>query len=736
MPNSPQEDSLKNSATPMQATATKATREAKPRYQSSSFYSVQNLGLEHLSSRRIKLPAPDGVGDEYHAVVTYELLPDASRGKGKYLKLNHRTVGYICGGKAYGEVCFTDKEFVHEYHLEGLKVFRREGPGPYKGKGNRQGHFVYTKDEGNNSSSPWSHLLPTGSSLQAGAVCLINCVAQQLGITPLLQELWPQEHLKILSIIYFLCSHPSQNIYNLEAAAYGAGFPNMQGLQTANIKEVFNVITDDKIAAYQTKFLELTSDPMSKNKDHLIFDTLRSAPLGLVQQIESAPQSHLLLVISRTLQIPLYTQLPKTPKSEHTVLSQEMANGCGSVEISAKKFVFPNCLFVLGQESESLSTLRTLVQAGMHFVQNIPVNSTLAATAIAEVLEHAGTTSGTSDINALQQPENLLPELGCYHARSQQDYKIKLSFSSQAEVQYRIHVFYDPRNRADLWRSYFSNATLVANRLNHTPPQQRKLALQDLSKHEQQVLEYGFICKTQKDHWSVDSHKIDDFCLNHSFKVIACSNLDLEPVQIYEAYELKRLSSLYFERFYEDLGLNNAPTIPDSTTAGKLFVASLALTVLLEIRKRAYNLISAGHVSDNLAGYLSSPDVLLNKLNELKLTTQGIDLKIAEHDADIDKLFELMQAPEAWKHAQSIVAAIASTTLHHAKRRGPKPKNRITVASIAPTEEKSQASAPIVSSNEATQGATKRRGRKPKQNTAAAVIAPVLENGKESATDA
>ena len=690
MPNPPKEDSPKNSATPMQATATKAALDAKPRYQSSGFYSVQNLGLEHLSSRRIKLPAPDGVGDEYHGVVTYELLPDPSKGKGKYLKLNHRTVGYICGGKAYGEVCFTDKQFVQEHHLEGLKIFRREGPGPYGGKGNRQGHFVYTKDEGNNSSYPY--LLPTGISLQAGAVCLINCVAQQLGITSLLQELWPKEHLKILSIVDFLCTHQSQSIYNFEATAYSSWFPKMQGLKAVDIEEIFHDISDDKIASYQTKFIEMTSDPLGKNKDHLIFDTLRSAPLGLVQQIEGTSKSNLLLVISRDLQIPLYAQISKTPNSAQNAFSQEMANGFGSVEIAAKKIVFPNCMFVLGQEPNSLSTLKTLAQAGMHFVQNIPIDSTLAATAIADVLEHAGKTTGTNGINGILQPENLLPELGCYYARSQQDYKIKLSFSSQDEVQYRIHVFYDPRNHADLWHSYFSTATLVATRLNHTPPQQRKLALQDLTKHEQQVLECGFICETQKDHWSVDSQKLDDFCLNHSIKVLACSNLDLEPVQIYEAYELKRLSSLYFEHLSAALCLNASPSLTDSTTTdasttGKLFLASLALTMLLEIRKRAYTLIRTGQVSDSLAGYLSSPEVLLSKLNELKVTIQGSALKVAEHDANIDKLLELMQAPEAWKYAQSNFAATASTPLKPAKRRGRKPKNKTTDSAIEATIE-------------------------------------------------
>lgn len=699
MPNSPKEDSPKNSAAPMQATATKAARETKPRYQSSSFYSVQNLGLEHLSSRRIKLPAPDGVGDEYHGVVTYELIPDPSKGKGKYLKLNHRTVGYICGGKAYGEVCFTDKEFVQKYNLEGLKVFRREGPGPYKGKGNRQGHFVYTKDEGNNSNYPWSYQLPIGISLQAGAVCLTNCVAQQLGITSLLQELWPKEHLKILSIVDFLCTRPNQNIYNFKDAALSAWFPTMQGLQAADIDALFNTITEDKIADYQTKFLEMTSDPLGKNKDHLIVDTKLSTPQGLVQQLETVSQSNLLLVISRDQQIPLYAQISKTPNSVQNATSQEMAifqemaNGCGSVEISAQKFVFPNCLFVLGQDPNSLSTLKTLAQAGMNFVQNIPVNSTLAATAIAEVLENAGQTTGTSGINAIQQPENLLPELGCYCARSHQDYKIKLSFSSQAEVQYRIHVFYDPRNRADLWCSYFSAATLLATRLNHTPPQQRKLALQDLTTHEQQVLEYGFICETQKDHWSVDSQKLDDFCLNQSIKVLACSNLELAPVQIFEAYELKRLSSLYFKHLNEALCLNASHSITDSATAdgsttGKLFLASLALTVLLELRKRAHTLISTGQVSDHLAGYLSSPDELLGKLNEFKVTIQGSTLKVAEHDATIDKLFELMQAPEAWKNAQSIVATNASTTIQHAKRRGRKPKNRTIDSAIETTIEK------------------------------------------------
>ena len=693
MPNPHKEDSPNNSATPMQATATKAALDAKPRYQSSGFYSVQNLGLEHLSSRRIKLPAPDGVGDEYYGVVTYELLPDPSKGKGKYLKLNHRTVGYICGGKAYGEVCFTDKEFVQEHHLEELKIFRREGPGPYGGKGNRQGHFVYTKDEGNNSSYPY--LLPTGISLQAGAVCLINCVAQQLGITSLLQELWPKEHLKILSIVDFLCTHQSQSIYNFEATAYSSWFPKMQGLKAVDIEEIFYDISDDKIASYQTKFIEMTSDPLGKNKDHLIFDTLRSAPLGLVQQIEGTSKSNLLLVISRDLQIPLYAQISKTPNSAQNAFSQEMANGFGSVEIAAKKIVFPNCMFVLGQEPNSLSTLKTLAQAGMHFVQNIPIDSTLAATAIADVLEHAGKTTGTTGtngINGILQPENLLPELGCYYARSQQDYKIKLSFSSQDEVQYRIHVFYDPRNRADLWRSYFSTATLVATRLNHTTPQQRQLAFQNLTKYEQQVLEYGFICETQKDHWSVDSQKLDDFCLNHSIKVLACSNLDLEPVKIYEAYELKRLSSLYFERLNTALCLNASPSVTDGAategaTTGKLFLASLALTVLLEIRKRAYTLIRTGQVSDSLAGYLSSPEVLLSKLNELKVTIQGSALKVAEHDANIDKLLELMQAPEAWKYAQSNFAATASTPLKPAKRRGRKPKNKTTDSAIEATIE-------------------------------------------------
>lgn len=698
MPNTPKEDSPKNSATPMPLTT------AKPRYQSSSFYSVQNLGLEHLTSRRLKLPAPDGLGDEYYAVVTYELLPDPSKGKGKYLKLNHRTVGYICGGKAYGEVCFTDKEFVQEYHLEGLKVFRREGAGPYKRKGNRQGHFVYTKDETNNSSYPWSYLLPAGSSLPAGAVCLINCVAQQLGIIPLLQELWPREHLKILSIVYFLCTHPSQNIHSFEDAALSAWFPTMQGLQAANFEEIFNTITDDKIACYQTKFLELNSKSLNKNQAHLIFDSSTTTPLGLVQQIERVPQSNLLLVISRDQQIPLYAQIAKTPNSVQNAFSLENANGCGSVEISDKKFIFPNCLFVLGQEPNSLSTLKTLAQAGMQFVQNIPVDSTLAATAIAEVLEHAGKTTGTSGIKGILQPENLLPELGCYCARSQQDYKIKLSFSSQDEVKYRIHVFYDPRNRADLWCSYFSTATLVATRLNHTPPQQRKLALQDLTKHEQQVLEYGFICETQKDHWTVDSQKLDDFCLNHSIKVLACSNLDLEPVQIYEAYELKRLSSLYFEQLSEVLSLNASPSITDGATTGgaytgKLFLASLALTVLLEIRKRAYTLIRTGHVIDSLAGYLGSHEVLLSKLNELKVTIQGSDLKIAEHDANIDKLFELMQAPEAWKNAQSIIAATASATIQHAKRRGPKPKNRTSATAITSATEINKENSPLAGSD-------------------------------------
>lgn len=692
MPNTPKEDFPKNSATPMPVTT------AKPRYQSSSFYSVQNLGLEHLSSRRIKLPAPDGLGNEYHAVVTYELLPDPSKGKGKYLKLNHRTVGYICGGKAYGEVCFTDKEFVQEYNLEGLKVFRREGSGPYKRKGNRQGHFVYTKDEGNNNSYPY--LLPAGSSLPVGAVCLINCVAQHLGITSLLQELWPKEHLKILSVMYFLCTHSSQNIYSFEDAALNAWFPTMRGLHAPDIKDICNVIADDKIADFQAKFLELNSKSLNKTQAHLIFDSSTTTPLELVQQIEGTSKSNLLLVVSRDLQIPLYAQISKTPNSAQNAFSQEMANGCGSVEISAKKFIFPNCLFVLGQEPNSLGTLKTLAQADMHFVQNIPVDSTLAATAIADVLEHASETTGTIGISGILQPENLLPELGYYYARSQQDYKIKLSFSSQDEVQYRIHVFYDPRNRAELWRSYFSTATLVATRLNHKPPQQRKLALQDLTKHEQQVLEYGFICETQKDHWSVDSQKLDDFCLNHSIKVLACSNLDLEPVKIYEAYELKRLTSLYFEHLSEALCLNASPSITDgaatdTSTTGKLFLASLALTVLLEIRKRAYTLIRTGQVSDSIAGYLGSPEVLLSKLNELKVTIQGRDLKVAEHDANIDKLFELMQAPEAWKNAQSIIAATASATIQHAKRRGPKPKNRTIATAITSATEIDKESSPI-----------------------------------------
>ena len=119
----------------------------------------------------------------------------------------------------------------------------------------------------------------------------------------------------------------------------------------------------------------------------------------------------------------------------------------------------------------------------------------------------------------------------------------------------------------------------------------------------------------------------------------------------------------------------------------QMFLASLALTVLLEIRKRAYTLIRTGQVSDSLAGYLSSPEVLLSKLNELKVTIQGSALKVAEHDANIDKLLELMQAPEAWKYAQSNFAATASTTLKPAKRRGRKPKNKTTDSAIEATIE-------------------------------------------------
>ena len=279
MPNPHKEDSPNNSATPMQATATKAALDAKPRYQSSGFYSVQNLGLEHLSSRRIKLPAPDGVGDEYYGVVTYELLPDPSKGKGKYLKLNHRTVGYICGGKAYGEVCFTDKEFVQEHHLEELKIFRREGPGPYGGKGNRQGHFVYTKDEGNNSSYPY--LLPTGISLQAGAVCLINCVAQQLGITSLLQELWPKEHLKILSIVDFLCTHQSQSIYNFEATAYSSWFPKMQGLKAVDIEEIFYDISSHKMVINSHCKMRFIRLPLQKQQIYMRYEKDTCLPFRL-----------------------------------------------------------------------------------------------------------------------------------------------------------------------------------------------------------------------------------------------------------------------------------------------------------------------------------------------------------------------------------------------------------------------------------------------------------------------
>ncbi len=401
-----------------------------------------------------------------------------------------------------------------------------------------------------------------------GATYLLDKIAEKIGLANDLKLCFPENHLQILSIVYFLILEDSSALSHFEKWHRLHNHPCNHDIPSQRSSEIFSSITGEK----RNHFFSLHAN-RSIDKEYWLYDTtsissysqtLKQVKRGYNKEHDPFNQFNLALVFGEKSQLPLYYRklagnIPDVKTVKHLLADLQ------NLGFATPKLVMDKGFF-------SQDNLANLFKEHVKFLQAVRLSNNFVKNELDKIYDDFRTFENF----------NIENNLYAQTVKTDYEYKYKRPYKGDEVKEKRrlyIHFYYNTERAAEETTNFDRRLLELQNEL---------LEDKRVASHENLYAKYFEITQTTKRGVSVKAKKEAIKKAKRYFGFFALiSNEKMETIGALNLYRNKDLVEKSFGNLKERLNSRRALVSSETSLDGKLFIQFIALILLSYIKRQA-----------------------------------------------------------------------------------------------------------------------------------------------------
>lgn len=537
----------------------------------------------------------------FYYLCTYQNVWDPDKKRSFRKKGSTKTVGKILGGTKVGPIEWKDNFIAEHPELARLDACRNE-----------RGNIVFTlKDEPDaDDESPKITVREAMrlKKLQAGATWLLDGIIADTPLAAALKRTFSkyQNHLKILSLAYFLILEQRNSMTLYELFARKTRLPYSRPLSKSAVTRIFQSITPHQIDTFLRTLSSLSAKrdaavndftPKFWALDSTSFSTyseqLSKAFYGKNKDGDTLKQLNMLLVVNQKSGEPYFYQ---------------MYSGNIPDVFTVKKFLQDSCRMQLGRDVifvadrgyGCIKNINRFLQTETAFLLNVSTSLSVCKNLYREhraALKNPGNFSSAACGNH------------CYTVEINWSYPVNYPTGCKRppheKVRLFVHIYYNPLIRARAEEILKTNIERTLNAVSDG---------KELSKEYREFKDTYLCFNADKNEYTIN---LTAYYNALEFKGVRflISDSVKNPIAAYRAYYDRLEVEKAFNHYKDTLGFNRLRSSDDCSLEGRAFVQFIAASIAIMLRKRIAAIADKGF----RAAY-DSDQKLLKTLSSIEVT--------------------------------------------------------------------------------------------------------------------
>jgi hypothetical protein len=412
-------------------------------------------------------------------------------------------------------------------------------------------------------------------------------IAEQLKITHLLRQYWPNSWDKLLSIALFMTINHADSLYQLQPWSRTHTIPAASGLSSGNLTRLLDAIEEDDRQRFLADWAALRPAEDTYCVDGSSFSTmshyLRSARWGVNKEHDPYEQFNVLVAFGNESHLPLFISSHSGNIPDVSTM-EDFAHNMYGMDVRNTEFCFDRGFC-------SVNNITTLVKRGHRFI--------LAARSLSVgYINHIIKQVSLEDLVTLSS-YNEERELYGITRKTAWSYSVNGNQKKKASVPLYLHIFYNPQMALDKQKHEFSLIKELQRELE-TKPERTHLNLYE--KHF--TIDWGDQNPYKKPEYDAQKKKRRRSPLQPPAAYTVKLNKPVSPRQFeqglfvllsnsqqdcWEAHRryLKRWSvEKVFTNLKTRIGIRRIRSGQQSVVDSRLFIAFISLILVSELEKR------------------------------------------------------------------------------------------------------------------------------------------------------
>lgn len=538
---------------------------------------------------------------KFYYLCTYQNVWDPDKKRSFRKKGSTKTIGKILGGSKVGPIEWKESFIALYPELKGLDAKRNE-----------QGKIVFTLKDDPELDDDQPKITVREAmrlkKLQAGATWLLDGIIADTPLVKALERTFSKykNHLKILSLAYFLILEQRNSMTLYELFARKTRLPYSRPLSKSAITRIFQSITphhidaflstlsslsaqrDEALNDFATKFWALDSTSFSTYSEHL-----SKAFYGKNKDGDDLKQLNMLMVVNQKSGEPYFYQMYSGNIPDVFTVKNFLQDSC-------RMQLGRDVVFVADKGYGCIKNINRFLQTETSFLLNVSTSLSVCKNLFRE------------NRNALKNPINFSSAAcgnHCYTVEINWSYPVNYQTDCKRppheKARLFVHIYYNPFIRMRAEEILKTNIERTLNAIYSD---------KELCKEYQEFKDTYLCFNTEKNEYEINLTAYHKELELKGVRFLVSDSVK-NPIEAYRAYYDRIEVEKAFNHYKDTLGFNRLRSSDDYSLEGRVFVQFIATSIAIMLRKKIAKIADKGF----RAAY-DSDQKLLKTLSSIEVT--------------------------------------------------------------------------------------------------------------------
>ena len=538
---------------------------------------------------------------KFYYLCTYQNVWDPDKKRSFRKKGSTKTIGKILGGSKVGPIEWKESFIALYPELKGLDAKRNE-----------QGKIVFTLKDDPEPDDDQPKITVREAmrlkKLQAGATWLLDGIIADTPLVKALERTFSKykNHLKILSLAYFLILEQRNSMTLYELFARKTRLPYFRPLSKSAVTRIFQSITPHQIDAFlstlsslsaqrdealndfATKFWALDSTSFSTYSEHL-----SKAFYGKNKDGDDLKQLNMLMVVNQKSGEPYFYQMYSGNIPDVFTVKNFLQDSC-------RMQLGRDVVFVADKGYGCIKNINRFLQTETSFLLNVSTSLSVCKNLFRK------------NRNALKNPINFSSAAcgnHCYTVEINWSYPVNYQTDCKRppheKARLFVHIYYNPFIRMRAEEILKTNIERTLNAIYSD---------KELCKEYQEFKDTYLCFNTEKNEYEINLTAYHKELELKGVRFLVSDSVK-NPIEAYRAYYDRIEVEKAFNHYKDTLGFNRLRSSDDYSLEGRVFVQFIATSIAIMLRKKIAKIADKGF----RAAY-DSDQKLLKTLSSIEVT--------------------------------------------------------------------------------------------------------------------